>query len=493
MKKIILIALIAFGAASCDNYLDINQDPNSPTEDKLTPSLILPGAEMNLANHYGDYLRIVGGYYAQHYGQNFGTSNYLDYSQWMISAVRTNRAYSQLNTLCLKNLETVRKMASQSEDWGTYLAATVLRAFAYQTLADAYGEVPYTEALNPEYPNPHYDDGETIYSGILAELDDALSQVSASATVCKNFLFGTSTVTEWIELANALKLKILMRESSVKDVKTQLDELIAEGNFPTDDVAWSNIWANESGKANPYYQEEFATYFGSNQVNVIANIAIVQTLLNSNDARIEYAFSKNTSGNYTGGVSGATYKGAGNYLAAYWCRPNIQYNSPVFLITVAETEFFLAEYYARYGSAATAEAHYKAAIEASFHTAGVSGAEAIYNTFYPYNNSNYKRVIGIQKWVALACVNNFEAWCELRRLKYPAFGTISGDDLYNIASDVYSPERYVPGTLYTPTLVNASLGSNTLLQRFKYPEYSTSRNANVPEAKSDSEPVFWAK
>jgi hypothetical protein len=493
MKKIIVIGLIAFGFASCDNYLDINRNPNSPSGEQLTPSLILPGAEMNLANHYGNFLRIVGGYYAQHYGQNFGTSNYLDYSQWIMSAVRSNRTYSQLSTLCLNNLEIVREATAASEEWGSYLAATVLRAFTYQVLVDAYGEIPYTEALSPDYLNPEYDDGDVVYSGILAELDDALSKVSPSATVCKNFLFGTSTATEWIQLANALKLKILMRESNVKDVNSQLDALIAEDNFPPEDIAWRNIWSDESGKSNPFYQEEFATYFGSTQVNVIANIAVVQTMQESNDPRIKYAFSPNTSGNYTGGVSGTNYKSPGTYTATYWCRPNIKFDSPVFLITVAETEFFLAEYYARYGSAADAESHYKAAVEASFQTAGATGAEQIHTIAYPYNNGDYKRIIGVQKWVALAGINNFEAWCELRRMKYPAFGSVAGKDIYNLDSDTYSPELYVPGTLYTPVQVNSALSANQLLQRFKYPEASSSRNANVPAAKSDGEAVFWAK
>jgi hypothetical protein len=492
MKKILLIGLIAFGFVSCEDYLDINYNPNSPSAEQLDPSLILPGAEMNLANHYGDFLRIVGGYYAQHYGQNFGTSNYLDYSQWMVSAVRTNRAYTQLYSLALVNLETVRNITSASEDWGSYLAATTLRAFTYQVLVDAYGEIPYTEALMIDYPNPKYDEGQTVYDGILVELDEALSNVSSSTTVCKNFLFGSLTAADWIQLANVLKFKILMRESGVKDVKAQLAALIAEDNFPAKDVAWSGIWANESGKANPFYQEEFATYFGSTQVNVIANLAIIQTMLESNDARIEYTFSKNNSGNYTGGISGTNYKGGGAYVAAYWCRPNMKFDSPVFLITVAETEFFLAEYYARYGSATDAKAHYEAAITASFNTAGVSGAAEALEA-YPYDNANYKQVIGIQKWVALAGVNNFEAWCELRRLKYPAFGTVAGSSLYNIDTDTYTPGLYVPGTLYTPIQVSSSLGDNIVLQRFKYPEASSSRNVNVPAAKGDKEPVFWAK
>jgi hypothetical protein len=93
----------------------------------------------------------------------------------------------------------------------------------------------------------------------------------------------------------------------------------------------------------------------------------------------------------------------------------------------------------------------------------------------------------------LAGVNNFEAWCELRRLKYPTFGAVSGDALYNTTTYAYTPDPLVATTLYTPIQVNPELGANKVLQRLKYPESSTSRNANAPAPKGDGTPVFWAK
>ena len=112
---------------------------------------------------------------------------------------------------------------------------------------------------------------------------------------------------------------------------------------------------------------------------------------------------------------------------------------------------------------------------------------------YPWNQSNWAECIGIQKWVALSGTNNYEAWCELRRLKYPAFGTVTGADLYNVVTDDYQPGLLEPGTLYTPIQVNGLLGSNKLLQRWPYPEASANRNSNVPDYKGDGTPVFWAQ
>ena len=167
---------------------------------------------------------------------------------------------------------------------------------------------------------------------------------------------------------------------------------------------------------------------------------------------------------------------------------------PVYLITKSEIEFFISEYYARQGNHDQAAAHYAAAIAASFATAGVDGAEENVE-FFPYDSSNYKKCIGIAKWIALTGTNDFESYCELRRLRYPAFGSVKGIDMYNLQSDAsYKPELYQPGTLYTPIQVDGNIGDNKLLERYPYPQSSTASNANAPKfTNSDyTKPVFWA-
>lgn len=492
MKKILLICSIALGltATSCDSYLDINQDPNSPTEGNMTAGMILPAAEMNLSASYGYILRLTGGFYAQHYAHQYGVSNWLDATRFMMSATRSSGTYTQLTSRCLNNLEVIRNLCVKNEDWGTYLAATTLRAFTYQVLVDCYGEVPYTEALDTNNPTPAYDEGSTVYNGILAELDEALSKVSGNETVVTSFLYPSSLANKWIQFANALKLRILMRMSNVENVQAQLASLIAEDNFPTADVCFANCWADEAGKANPFFWEELSTKSGT-QKNVTLNIALWKTMEASNDARLGAFFTTNSDGNFSGGVSGTNFSLSKEYQADYWSRPTGNYDTPVHLISVAEINFFLAEYEARYGSASKAEAYYKAAIEASFATAGVEGVDAVLAA-YPWDAANYKEIIGIQKWIALSGINSYEAWCELRRLGYPAFGTVTGDDMTD-EGDNFDTTLYVPGTLYTPIYYNAALGTNKVLQRFPYAESSANRNENTPAYPGDAAPVFWAK
>ncbi len=503
MKKFAFIFTIALGmlTTSCDSYLDINQDPNSPAEANMTTDIMFPAAEMNLASTYGDFYRITGGYFAQYYSHAFGTSNYVDYSQFKMSATRSSTDYTQLNQRSLKNLNTICQLAENDEEWGTFLAAKTLKAFIYQMMVDAYGEVPYSEAFDASNATPKYDQGADIYAGVLAELDEALSKASAGDKVATNFLLPGKNAGAWIQLANAVKLKMLTRESGVADVNSQIAALVSANNFPADDVAWEGCWSNESGSLSPFYAEEFSTAWGSTQINVVANIAIVGTMQQKNadgdivfeDGRLAAFFEPNSSGVYTGGISGSNFSTSDSYKSGYWCRPVASYDMPVYLITRSEVEFFIAEYYAKAGNAAQAKAHYEAAIEASFATAGVAGAaEAIAK--FPYDQANYKKCIGVSKWIALAGVNTFEGWCEARRLDFPAFGSVQGTQMYNEQSDAsYHPELYVPGTFYTPIKVEDKLGANKLLERWPYPESSSARNSNSPEFPGYATPVFWGK
>lgn len=505
MKKYILMSALALGLCmtSCDSYLDINTDPQSPSEGNVTSSMLLPGTEMAIANAYGNYLRITGGYHAEIYAHLNGTSNYVDYSQFQQSATRSGTAYTQFYEQALVNLKTVLQKSEASEDWGTYLAATTLRAFSLAALVDCYGEIPYTEALDASNLAPKYDDGKTVYTGIITELDNALSKASASSSVCTNFLFPDESAGRWIQFAKALKLKLLMRMANVdSSVLAQAKALIDENDFPTEDVAYTSCWGTESGSMNPFYSEEFSSSWGSTQSNICANLAIIGSMqikdaegnITYTDPRLAKFFEANGDGKYVGGVSGTNYPSTTSLTK--WCRPIEEAKSPLYLLTKAETEFFISEYYARTSDEAHATAHYNKAIEESFASAGADGA-AEHIAKFPFDMANYKKSIGVQKWIALAGTNTFEAWCEVRRLDYPAFDTTKkGEDFYKKGNDSsFNDTGYQAGTLYTPIDVFSQVGSNKLLERFPYAEVSSARNHNTPDfTNADyTKPVFWGE
>lgn len=487
MKKYILILAAVLSFASCKEFLDINYDPNSASPEMVSNSEILPAAEMALCSTYGNFYRITGGFFTEQYAHFFGTSNYKDYSQFTMSQTRSSTAYSQLMQGCIANATVVRDNAAEAEEWGTYLAAVTLRVFAFQAMVDAYGEIPYTQAMNPdEYPNPEYDEGQVVYDGLVDELEDAISKAKSDDEVATNFLYAGQDASNWIKFANALELKILMREGKTSEAAA----VIARNNFPTADVAWSGFWSDASGKANPFYQEEFALYFGSTQINCGLNVALYKTMSDCGDARLQAFFSPNASGGYWGSISGDNMSTSGNYKSGVFCRPNIKYDSPVYLITLSEIDFFLSEYYQKTSDANKAKQYYEEAIEESFASAKVSGAAAVISA-WPYDGT--MKSIGVQKWVALSGTNNYEAWCELRRLGYPAFSGLSASDIYIAKDDNLDPSVLPAGTLYTPLLRDPEVGDNATIQSWPYALGSTNANLNAPDVKKLNAKVFWAK
>ena len=498
MKKIfaIIAVVAALSLTSCQKWLDINRSPNSPGAEQVTVDMALPAAEMALCARYGDVYRIIGGYLSEHYAQYFGTSNYLGYSQFAVEPNATDGSWNDMNRAAIGNATFVRDKAAESEDWGTYLAATCIRVFSFQALVDAYGEIPYTEAQKgKEIIAPKYDEGKDIYAGLVAELDDALSKANSSSPVATNLLYNGQLAGPWIQFANAIKLKLLMRERAVVNVDAALTALVEEDNFPTADVAWTHLTTDESGKANPFYQEEFATYFGSTQVNCALNVALLNVLDNSGDARLGAFFTKNSNNVFWGSISGYNMSTSNNYKAAVFCRPNIKYNTPVYLISLSEIYFFLSEYYEKVkNNAVNAKAYYEAAIAASFASAGLTAADAAtVIAAFPYNTAGNDKNLGIQKWVALSGINNFESWCEMRRLGYPAFGGKKAADIYSFQNDAIDASVLGIGDLYTPYQVDSEVGENALAQRWPYSNVSQTYNSNHPTPKEQNVKVFWAK
>ena len=489
MKKksyILAMAVAAcVGMTSCDSYLDINQDPNAITE--VANDYLFPTPEMNLAATMGVAFNVYGGYCAEVYGQGLGGSNYRDYSRFFVNSVNTQASWTQLYSRVLKNLQVVIDQSATAP--GDKLAATVLRAYALQTLVDAYGECPYTEAVG-SISQPVYDEGKDIYAGIIAELDAAMEGLTGTEAVCKNFLFSsgaaaaTGTTAPWIKFANSLKLRLLMRERMAADVTSQLAALVAKDNFITSDVAYDKCWSNATGSFSPLFQE-----YQTITSDMVPGIAFTATVTNLGDPRYTFNYVDGDNG-FLGAMSGSNLSTFNVTGDKYMAKINYRYNMPVFLMTVAEVQFFLAEYYAVVANnQAKAQQAYEEAIAASFATCGVDGAAA-YAGRNPLG-SNALKAIGEQKWLALAhTLQGFEAWCELRRLNYPAFNDLDPTEVIAMIQN-HNTTSYPSGTIFTP--YDAYLAPKTLCARFPYPEISTGYNKNAPTAKAATEAVFWDK
>jgi hypothetical protein len=165
--------------------------------------------------------------------------------------------------------------------------------------------------------------------------------------------------------------------------------------------------------------------------------------------------------------------------------PIVGATQPIYLYTMSELYFFIAEAELRYNNnTAAAKAAYESAIDASLSLHGISTSGAdLYGTGKTLEFDGSHKQIMMQKWVSLALVNNIEAWFEIKRTEYPAISTASANEIMN------DPTLYSSGDRIRPYENN--LGEGKWLTRFYYPDEAVSTNTNTPTQVSLTDKVWW--
>ena len=230
MKKYITItAIAALAFTSCKKTLDVNKDPDNPGIDQATPTLVFPAGVASAAGRIGGDLAILGGIWAQFYTQGTTASQYRDIDAFNVTKsfgqTTTGVAWVELYSGALNDLHFVVTRSREQKNWNYMLMGTVMKAYTMQVLVDLYDQIPYSEAFQGAANlQPHFEDGFTVYKGLLAEIDTALSKDFAAST---NTIAGTSdfifpaaasdwSIDPWIRFANTLKLKMYLRMSYAK-------------------------------------------------------------------------------------------------------------------------------------------------------------------------------------------------------------------------------------------------------------------------------------
>jgi hypothetical protein len=221
IKSIILGSVACLAFASCNDYLDINVSPNSAPQDVATVDLELPWAQYHVAYAYA-----AAGYRAQFICQAFTATSRVTRdgcsSQWEATASMSTTPYQQFFVGAGPNLIDIYDKAMSIGAWHYAGAAKILKAYGFLLMADMYGEMPYTDALGIS-GNPKYDDGETIYKGCLAEIDEGIELLSKSQiddgtipTLAEGDVWNNGDVNKWIKMGYLLKARTLNQESNTK-------------------------------------------------------------------------------------------------------------------------------------------------------------------------------------------------------------------------------------------------------------------------------------
>ncbi len=455
MNKItIILGVLIILLQGCDDFLDVNENPNYPKE--VEDYLILPSAQASVANVFSADYGLLGSFWSQHWVQNNTSSQYKTYETYTFSnnSGVVDRSYRELFIGGLADNEILHVKAKEEENWGLYLMTSTLKAFTFQYLVDLYGNVPYTEAFQGDIGNfnPVIDGGESIYTNIYELLNEALSK-DISDFVKSNYsgydLFFKADMTSWTRFANTLKLRILLRQYAAKEswAATEIASLLNSGEFLTSNVALTNFEDADS-KSNPLYESDQRKLNTSN--NIRANATFTSYLKSNSDPRLSVLFDS-VGDDLVGMITGSYEVPSTRFEAPNSVsKPHLTPTMPVYLMTVAETELLLAEAYLRAGNTAEAKAHYEAGVRSSFSRMGVSSGDLLDDgKAYAFPSSGFDaqlEAIIMQKWVDAADgQRGIESFIDWVRTGYPKVSEVSSSIPEGLESDL--PAGYEPGTL----------------------------------------------
>lgn len=532
-KKLAGIALIGLSIAfgGCKKFLDINTDPNNPTDLPLTQ--ILPTAEggltFNLSMTVGGINSATSTFAHQIVNSRVNDYN-IDGFSFQTAWGYSGAGYGMYPGV-LFDLETIITKGTAQNAPHFVGVAQVQKAYLFSQLVDMFGDVPYTEALKGNNMlKPKYDASQSIYDDLFKLLDQAKANLSAaSSSISPNSasdLIYSGNRDRWIKLANSIKLKLYNQLRLKQDVSAQMNALITENNFISTDVedfqlrfgtstapenrnigffANYNSAAQRESNVSPYFYNILKTtadprmpYYIYNQLTPTGTGSNPTNPTDFRDGRfvsVRFA-SKGPNRNQDQRLFQSLiglFPVGGRYddgLGGAGTLTNAPGDGPVRVLTSYQVKFILAEWALTNGVAANAGPLLKAAIEEQFakvnkQAAAVpasiqsvpqisSGARDTYVTTVINNFNNAVgtpaklNIIMTQKWLATYGFG-WDLYTDYRRTGFPVLPDVTGAADPQVVSD------------------------RTFPFRLPYPDAERSSNPNFPgQPNVYSSKIFWA-
>ncbi|NMH29597.1 SusD/RagB family nutrient-binding outer membrane lipoprotein [Flavobacterium silvaticum] len=453
MKKILYSAFAAsLLFASCE--FNEGDNDNQDAFYEVPPETLLTNAEKQLADIVStpsvnlNPMRYFDHYWAQ---TTYNTESRFSFASRLV----TDNFWNELFRDVLGNLQSSKEYIETQEApdeidpaaWeiqrtNKLAIIDILQVYAFQVLVDTYGDIPYTEALNPQDKLPAYDNDSDIYPQLIERLnaDIAAFDDSQPSFATGEYIY-EGDIASWIKFANSLKLKLGL---NLSDVNPALAQSTIESA-----VTGGVIQANSENAAfrypasAPNYSALYNELVASGRIDFVADGVFLTALEEKEDPRLNVYFAPNGDGDFVGGVLGALNTPTSEFaqIGDVLKEPDL----PAQLIEATEISFYLAEAAARGFSVGNSdEFYYNQAITQSFEFWGVSGADtylARTDVAYATADGDFKQKIGMQMWYAFFNRPS-EAWNSYRRLDYPQLEAPSNA---STAADGEIPKRlYYP-------------------------------------------------
>jgi hypothetical protein len=327
---------------------------------------------------------------------------------------------------------------SQAQRDNQLAIVEIMTVFAWSYIIENFGDMPYSQALDYNYPSPVYDDALTVYKDLIDRLDVAMAQLDITVggmptgydNICGSTPAGTAM---WYKFANTLKLRMgLMLYDVDAGYSRTVAEAAAPHIFETGDVMTMN-WLAEAPNEN----QQFLDFVQSGRDDYVVTSNLIDAMQPSTprpdtsilivtvtDPRLAIYATPVVGSEppeYVGGAQGQ----ANGYPSFSHVNPmHLEADRPWIISDYTEAEFLLAEAVERgFTVGGTAETHYNNAVESSILYWGGTQAEAdAYlaqpSVAYATAFASWKQKIGTQAWLAYWLRGN-TLWNSYRRLDYP--------------------------------------------------------------------------
>jgi len=440
IRKYLSVLMVALLLTSCEDFLDVNVDPNNPTV--VTPNLVLPSAQKYTANliHGTDAgarrINTLGNMMMYNWSQSDGFAWYPDEFKYLVTSSFYQGIFNDSYSSALKQYHILDMMEDSRYDYYKAIGK-IMKAYHFQLLVDLYGDVPYTEALlRKDNATPKYDAQVAIYADLLVQLNAAIELIKNAETPVAvgddDAMFG-GDMEEWVRFANTVKLRILVREAGVRDVSADIAAIVTEGSgFITSDVMVQPGYLVEEGKQNPFWnfygKDAGGTVTMTNNATCATDY-ILSYLAGTADPRIDRLYERPATGHlgvpqglldYDTPVPDAFMPALVSNIG-----PGLLKSATMgaVIFTLAESNFNQAEAVLNGDLTGDAQVLYESGIAASFSYLGAPDASTYYAQALPLigwdASPNKLEAIITQKWIATNGLTAEQSWFDYTRTGYP--------------------------------------------------------------------------
>jgi hypothetical protein len=424
-KKIAFITLLAMFTA-CD-FGDMNVNPNEPTD--VPAESLVTNAMFSLSNRYWD--RAVNFEMAMLFVQHFAQAEYTEEQRYVFNNSSFNNMWSGFYAAELANIQAARQLIEADEEMPANIKANqiavldIIESFAFHAVTDLWGDVPYSEALNPdEFFQPKYDAQSSIYEALINKVSNAVGSINTGSpgfSATGDIIFN-GDMEGWEKFGNAFLLRLGMRISDANSTlaSTTVSSALSGNIISSVSEEATLVFSETQEIANPFWYD--ASPAGGSRDDFRVTEELLDMMKDMGDPRVEKYADSTATGEYVGLPYGM---GDGDSFAmknstSRFALSIRQPTAPAYLLRYSEVKFLEAEAIERGFVSGDAEAAFNEAVTASMNEWGITDTGAInaYLAANPYDAANWDESIGTHMWIALY-TNGMEAWSTWRRLDYP--------------------------------------------------------------------------